>query len=47
MGHEVCSYLGLDEIGSPSPIIFFIIISYLFSRTFFICLLGFSIGAYK
>ena len=34
MGHEVGSYLGLDEIGNPSSIIIFIIISYLFNRTF-------------
>ena len=34
MGHEVGSYLDLNEIGSPSSIIIFIIISYLFNRTF-------------
>ena len=34
MGHGVGSYLSLDEIGRPSSIIIFIIISYLFSRTF-------------
>ena len=34
MGHEVGSYLGLNEIGSLSSIIIFIIISYLFNRTF-------------
>ena len=48
MGHGVGLYLGLDEIGSPSPMmIFIIIISYLFIRTFWIYLLGFSVGAYK
>ena len=45
-GNEVCPYLGLDEIGSPSPMTIFIIISYLFNRTFWICLLGFLVGAY-
>ena len=34
MGHGVGPYLGLDEIGSPSSIIIFIIISYLFNHTF-------------
>ena len=34
MGHEVGSYLGPDEIGCPSSIIIFIIISYLFNHTF-------------
>ena len=34
MGHEVGPYLDLDEIGSPSPMVIFIIISYLFIRTF-------------
>ena len=34
MGHGVGLYLGLDEIGSSSSIIIFIIISYLFNRTF-------------
>ena len=34
IGHEVSPYLGLDEIGSPSPMMIFIIISYLFNRTF-------------
>ena len=34
MGHGVGPYLGLDETGSPSSIIIFIIISYLFNRTF-------------
>ena len=40
IGHVVGSYLGLDEIGSSSPMIF-IIINYLFICTFWICLLGF------
>ena len=34
MGHEVDPYLGLDELGSLSPMLIFIIISYLFNRTF-------------
>ena len=34
MGHGVGSYLALDEIGSQSSIIIFIIISYLFNRNF-------------
>ena len=34
MEHEVGIYLGLDEIGSTSSIIIFIIISYLFNHTF-------------
>ena len=34
MGHGVGPYLGLDEIGSSSSIIIFIIISYLFNCTF-------------
>ena len=34
MGHGVDPYLGLDETGSTSSIIIFIIISYLFNRTF-------------
>ena len=34
MGHGVVSYLGLHEIGSPSSVIIFIIISYLFNHTF-------------
>ena len=34
MGHGVGTYLGLDEIGSTSLIIIFIIISYLFNHTF-------------
>ena len=38
MGHEVDPYLGIDEIESQSPIMIFIIISYLFNCTFgFIC----------
>ena len=47
MKHRVGSYLGVYEIGSLSPIMIFMIISYLFNRTFFIYLLVFSIGAYK
>ena len=47
LGHGVGPYLGLNEIGSPSPMMIFIIISYLFNRTFWIYLLGFSVGAYK
>ena len=47
MGHRVSPYLGLDEIGSPSPMMIFIIINYLFNHTFWICLLGFLVGAYK
>ena len=35
MGHRVGPYLGLDEIGNSSSIIIFIIISYLFNRTFY------------
>ena len=34
MGHGVGSYLGPNKIESPSSIIIFIIISYLFNRTF-------------
>ena len=34
MGHGVGTYLSLDEIGKPSSIIIFIIISYLFNCTF-------------
>ena len=34
MGHEVGPYLGLNEIGSPSPMMIFINISYLFNRIF-------------
>ena len=47
MGHEVCLYLSLYEIGSPTSMMIFIIISYLFNHTFWICLLRFSFGAYK
>ena len=31
MGHGVGPYMGLNEIGSPSPIITFITINYLFN----------------
>ena len=34
MGHEVGSYLGLNEIGSPSPMMNFNTISYLFNYIF-------------
>ena len=34
MGHGEGPYLGLEEIGSLNPIMIFIIISYLFNRTF-------------
>ena len=34
MGHGVSPYLGLNEIGNPSPMINFIIISYLFNCIF-------------
>ena len=47
LGHGRGPYTGLDKIGNPSPMIIFIIISYLFNRTFWICLLGFYVGAYK
>ena len=47
MGHGVGTYLGPNEIGIPSLIMIFIIISYLFNRTFWILLLEFSISAYK
>ena len=47
MGYGVGPYLGLDEIGSPSPMMIVIIISYLFNHTFWIYLLGFSVDAYK
>ena len=47
MGHRVGSYLGLDEIGSLSLMMIFIIIYYSFNRTFWICLLEFSISVYK
>ena len=30
IGHGVGPYLGLDKIGSPSPMIIFIVISYFF-----------------
>ena len=43
MGHGLGPYLGLYEIESPSPMIIFIIISYLFNCTFLICLLGLSV----
>ena len=36
MGHGVCLYLGPDEIRSPSLMMVFIIISYLFNCTFWI-----------
>ena len=39
MGHRVGPYLGLNEIGRSSPIMIFIIISYLFNCTFWIYLL--------
>ena len=41
IGHGIGPYLGLDEIGSPNLRMIFIIISYLFYRTFWICLLRF------
>ena len=47
MGHGVSPYLGLDEIRSPSLMMIFIIISYLFNCTFWIYPLGFFVGAYK
>ena len=34
MRYGVSSYLGLDEIGSPNPMMIFIIISYLFIYIF-------------
>ena len=34
MGHGVNPYLGLDNMGSPSPMMIFIIISYLFNHIF-------------
>ena len=38
MGHGIDSYLGLNKIGSPSPMMNFITISYLFNFVFgFIC----------
>ena len=39
--------VGLDKIGSPNPMVIFIIIRYLFNRNFWICLLGFSVGIYQ
>ena len=36
MGHGGGPYLSLDEIGNPSPIMIFIIISYLFNCIFWI-----------
>ena len=39
MGHGVSPYLGPYEIGSPSPMMIFFIISYSFIRTFWIYLL--------
>ena len=49
--HGVGPYLGLNEIESPSPMIIFIIISYLVNRTFWPnpspYLLGFYVGAYN
>ena len=36
MGHVVGPYLGLDEIGSPSRMMIFIINSYLFTCIFWI-----------
>ena len=48
MGHEVGPYISLNEIGSPSPMMNSITISYLFNcildlsfSTFWIYLLGF------
>ena len=38
-GYEVDSYLGLYKIGNLSPMMIFIIISYLFNCTFWIYLL--------
>ena len=46
MRHGVGLYLDIDEIGNSSPMMILMIISYLFNCTFWICLLGFSIGAY-
>ena len=46
MGHGVGPYLGIDHIGNSSPMMIFIIISYLFNHTFWIDLLGFSVDAY-
>ena len=47
MGHEVGLYLNLDKIRSSSPIMIFIIISYLFNCIFKIYMLGFSGAVYK
>ena len=47
MGHKVGPYIRLDEIRSSSLMIIFIIISYLFNRIFWICLLGFYVGTCK
>ena len=48
MGHEICLYLDLDEIKSLNlMMIFFIIISYLFNRIFWIYMLGFFVSVYK
>ena len=41
IGHGVGLYIGLDKIGSPSPIMIFIIISYLFICTFLLVLFRF------
>ena len=41
MGYGVSPYLDLNEIGSPSPMMNFITISYLFNCIFWIYLLGF------
>ena len=45
--HGVGPYLGLDDIRNPSPMMIFIIISYLLNCTFWIYPLVFSVGAYK
>ena len=47
MRHEICPYLGLEEIRGSSPMMIIIIISYLFNYTFWIYLLGFSVVTYK
>ena len=47
MGHGVDSYLSLDEIGSPSSMMIFIIISYLFNRMIWFKPKSISINAYK
>ena len=50
-GAWIRSYLGLDNIGSRSPMIIFIIISYLFNRTFYDLsvrvFMIYLLGAYK